>query len=102
MKIVYECDVAKKKDLIKLLENEPYAEDSFVRIGYKTKEGMHIGEDKNKFYVCISADEEFIKKANEKLKGIAERAKDDVEKRIVSLIEKEEENATIGFGDIFS
>lgn len=101
MKTVYECDMVKKKDLLKILEADPYAGDSFARAGYKTKEGAIIGEDKGKFYVYISADEAFLKKAAERLKGTAERAKEEVEKRIAALIEKEEESATAGFGDIF-
>jgi hypothetical protein len=101
MKRVYECDLTKKKELTAILEAEPYAQDSFARAGYKTKEGGIIGEDKAKFFVYFSAEEAFLKKAEEKLKGLVTRAKADVEKRIVELIEKEEENATAGFGDIF-
>lgn len=101
MKKVYECDIAKKKDLTKILEVEPYAQDSFARAGYKTKEGAAIGEDKTKFYLYLSADEAFLKKAEEKLKDVTVRTKEDMEKRIIALIEKEEESATSGFGDIF-
>ncbi len=101
MKRVYECDLQKKKDLMKILEADPYADDSFARMGYKTKEGSIIGEDNAKLYVCLSADEPSLKKAEEKLKGVVQRAKEEVEKRVVALIEKEEESATLGFGDIF-
>lgn len=101
MKRVYECDLTKKKDLTKILEADPYAEDSFAKSGYKTKEGAVIGEDKAKYYILISADEAFLKKAEEKLKDLVARSKEDVEKRIIALIEKEEESATSGFGDIF-
>jgi hypothetical protein len=100
-KRVYECDVSKKKDLAKILEADPYAEDSFAKAGYKTKEGAIIGEDKAKLYVYISTDEAFLKKAEEKLKGLVERSKGEVEARVIALIEKEEESATSGFGDIF-
>lgn len=101
MKRVYECDISKKKDLAKILEADPYAEGSFARAGYKTKEGAVIGEDKSRFYLYISAEENFLKKAEEKFMDVAARAKEDVEKRIIELIEKEEESATSGFGDIF-
>ncbi|VVB98632.1 Uncharacterised protein [uncultured archaeon] len=100
-KRVYECDITKKKDLMKVLEADPYAKDSFAKAGYKTKEGAMIGEDKAKLYVYISAEDAFLKKAEEKLKGIVEHSKDEVGKRIIALIEKEEESATSGFGDIF-
>ncbi|MFA5076835.1 MAG: hypothetical protein WC488_00185 [Candidatus Micrarchaeia archaeon] len=101
MKRVYECEIAKKGELTKLLEAEPYAPDSFARNGYKTKEGAVIGEDKAKFYLFLSADEAFLKKAEEKIKGLAARANEDVEKRIAALVEKEEDSATEGFGGIF-
>lgn len=101
MKHVYECELTKKKDLMKVLEADPYAEDSFGRIGYKLKEGAAISEEKSKMYVYISADEAFLKKAEEKLKGIVDRSKPEAEKRVVAIIEKEEESATSGFGDIF-
>lgn len=101
MKRVYECDIAKKGELTKILEADPYAEGSFARIGYKTKEGAIIGEDKTKFYLYISGEDRFLKNAEEKLKGLATRTKEDVEKRIIELIEKEEENAVSGFGEIF-
>ncbi len=101
MKYVYECNLMKKRDIEKMLETDPYAENSFSRIGYKTKEGAIIEEDKSKFYVYISSDETFMKKTEEKLKGLAERTKPDIEKRIISLIEKEEESAVSGFGNIF-
>ena len=101
MKRVYECDMAKKGELLKIVEAEPYAQDSFARAGYKTKEGGIAGEDRGKFYLYLSADEAFLKKAEEKIKGVAARTKEDVEKRIIALIEKEEENATEGFGGIF-
>lgn len=101
MKRVYECDIAKKGELNKILEAEPYAEGSFARAGYKTKEGALIGEDKAKYYVYFSADEAFLKKAEEKLKGLVARSKDDAEKRIIALIEKEEDEAASGFGEIF-
>jgi len=99
---VYECESAKKADTMKILEAEPYAEDSFARVGYKVKDGGVLGEDKAKMYVYISASEEFVKKADEKLKDVAKPAPEAVEKRIVEKIHKEEEEAQSGFGNMFS
>ena len=98
---VYECEPAKKADVTKLLEADPYAEDSFARVGYKVKDGGVLGEDKAKFYVYISASDEFVKKADGKLKDFAKPAPKDVEKRIVEKIHKEEEEAESGFGSMF-
>jgi len=98
---VYECEGSKKADLTKILEADPYADDSFARVGYKIKDGGVIGEDKAKMYIYMSASEDFLKKADEKLKGVVERCKDDVEKRIVEKIKSEEESAESGLGSIF-
>ncbi|VVC03989.1 Uncharacterised protein [Candidatus Bilamarchaeum dharawalense] len=98
---VYECDPAKKAELTKILEADPYAEGSFARNGYKVKDGGVLGEDKTKMYVYFSASDEFIKKADGILKDVAKPAPGDVEKRIIEKIHKEEEEAESGFGSMF-
>jgi hypothetical protein len=101
MKRVYECPLLKKGEAVKILEKDPYAEWSFAKMGYKTKEGATIGEDKETFYLHLSGEEADIKKAEEAIKGVFARAKPEIEKKIVELVEKEEENAAEGFGGIF-
>ncbi|MFN7991269.1 MAG: hypothetical protein U0R44_03890 [Candidatus Micrarchaeia archaeon] len=101
MRRVYECESGKKAELTKILEAEPYADDSFARVGYKVKDGAVIGEDKAKAYIYMSASDDFIKKADEKLKSLAKPAPADVEKRIIEKVLKEEEEAESGFGSIF-
>ena len=101
MKRVYSCDLAKRADLTKILEADPYASDSFARLGYKLREGSSLGEDKNKLYLYLSADDNFIKNADSKLKDIALPVKGTDEKRIIEKIQKEEEEAKHGFGSIF-
>ena len=98
---VYECGLAKKKEVTKILEADPYADDSFARAGYKVKDGQFLDEDKSKMYIYIKASEEFLKKADERLKGAAERSKPDVEKRVMEKIVAEEESAETGLGGIF-
>jgi len=98
---VYECEGSKKGELNKILETEPYAADSFARVGYKVKDGGALGEDKTKVYVYLSASEDFVKKADERLKPVATRCKEEIEKRIVEKILAEEESAEAGLGDIF-
>ncbi len=98
---VYECEPNKKTEVTKILEADPYADDSFARVGYKMKDGAVLDEDTGKTYIYISASEEFVKKADEKLKGLAAPVKSDVEKRVVEKIHKEEEEAEGGFGSIF-
>lgn len=101
MEKVYECENSKKKDLTKILEQDPYADDSFARVGYKLKDGKGIEQDENKCYLYIKADEEFFKKAEEKLKDVAEECKEKVSLEVIKKINEEEEQATSGFGDIF-
>lgn len=101
MKVVFECENSKKGQMTKILEADPYADDSFARIGYKVKDGAVLGQDKAKVYVYLSTSEEFVKKATEKLKEIAVRCKPDVEAKIVEQITKEEEAAEGGMGAIF-
>jgi hypothetical protein len=98
---VYECEGAKKAELTKILEADPYSEGSFARVGYKVKDGGILGEDKAKMYVYISASEEFVKKADGLLKGVATPSAPEVEKRIIEKIQKEEEDAEGGLGSIF-
>lgn len=101
MRRVYECDGGKKAELNKILEADPYAADSFARTGYKVKDGVVLGEDKAKIYLYISAAEDFIKKADTRLKDIAVRCKEEVEKRVIEKIIAEEESAEAGLGGIF-
>jgi len=98
---VYECDAKKKADITKILETDPYADDSFARMGYKVKDGQFLEEDRGKLYIYVKASDDLLKKADERLKGIAERCKHDVEKRIVGKIQAEEESAETGLGSIF-
>ncbi len=99
---VYESEISKKAEITKILEADPYAEDAFARVGYKMKDGAAVGEDKEKLYIYISASEEFIKKADEKLKDLAKPTSDDVAKRVIKKIEEEENSVAAGvsmFGD---
>ncbi|MFH0737907.1 MAG: hypothetical protein V1827_04745 [Candidatus Micrarchaeota archaeon] len=98
---VYEIEPAKKAELAKILEADPYAQDSFARVGYKIKDGAVIGEDGGKSYLYMKASADFLKKADEKLKDVAKIAPKDVEKRVTDKILKEEEEAEGGFGSIF-
>ena len=93
---VYECENSKKAEVTKILEADPYAEDSFARVGYKMKDGAAVGEEKEKFYVYVSASEEFLKKADEKLKDLAKPCSDEVAGRVKKKIEEEENSVAAG------
>lgn len=98
---VYECEPGKKAELMKILEADPYSDESFARVGYKMKDGAVLEEDKGKTYIYLKASDDFIKKADEKLKDVAKPAPEDVEKRVAEKIQKEEEAAEGGLGSIF-
>jgi hypothetical protein len=98
---VYQIDGSKKAEVEKIIETDPYSQDSFARVGYKLKEGKILGEEAGKYFLYIKSSEEFIKKADEKLKDICKIAPKEVEERIVLKIIEEEEAAERGLGDIF-
>lgn len=93
---VYEFENSKKAEVTKVLEAEPYAKDSFARVGYKLKDGVSVGEDKEKTYIFISASEDFLRMADEKLKGLAVAAPEDVQKRVQKKISDEEDTVAAG------
>ncbi|MEM2908584.1 MAG: hypothetical protein QW590_00090 [Candidatus Bilamarchaeaceae archaeon] len=101
MERVYEVQQAKKGELKKILEADPYAQDSFARIGYRMRDGASLGESKDVIYVYLSAQPDFIKKADERLKEIAQPLTGEKEKRVIEKIKSEEESAESGLGSIF-
>jgi hypothetical protein len=93
---VYECETAKKAELTKILEADPYAPESFARVGFKIKDGVSVGEDKDKIYLYISSSEEFLKKADERISSIAKPAPDEVQRRVEKRIRDEEDQVAAG------
>ncbi|MEM2948626.1 MAG: hypothetical protein QXY05_00585 [Candidatus Anstonellales archaeon] len=100
MKIVFEISKERFKDAKKILEENPYAEDSFAKAGYILKEGKALGEDEN-YYVYIDASEDFVEKAKEKLKDVAKPADNKKAERIIKKVEDEQNSAVSGFGSLF-
>lgn len=104
MEFVFEIDASKQNDLKKVLEFEPYADDSFSRLGYALKDSSAVGLPAGKtvlYFKCV--EQEKAKKLVEKLvavEGLTEVSGEDKQK-IVSVINSEEESAAAGFGSIF-
>lgn len=98
---LYEIALEKKSLLTKILESDPYAQDSFARVGYRIRDGATLGEDKTKIYVYISSSEDFVKKADERLKEVAGIVQGENAARIIKKIKEEEEAAESGFGSLF-
>jgi hypothetical protein len=101
MKKVFGIEMGKKKELLEVLEADPYAKDSFAMIGYKLKEGAQVGADQGMLYVYVSGDEESIGKAGKRLEGLLVEVPPETEEKIIAIITEEEDQAATGMGDIF-
>lgn len=105
MKVVYETDMEKKVDLVKILEENPYGtqEDkkSFSRLGYKLKDGVQVSCDEKKAYVFFRGADDYLPFIEAKLKDISKRSEKETEEKIIKLIEDEEAGAEQGMGEIF-
>lgn len=101
MKKVFAFPAEKKKDLAPILEADPYAPDSFARAGYKIRDGATLGEKADTIYLYIRADEQFVKKAEERLRPLMRQMDEGEEERVRKKIDAEEEAAEGGFGAIF-
>lgn len=101
MELVYEALSSEKQKVTALLEADPYGKPSFSRIGYKVKDGIAVGQDKDKFYVFMRASDEFVPFVREKMKDVMTESKPEVIAAVAKVIADEESNAEAGFGAIF-
>jgi hypothetical protein len=101
MKKVFGVMAEKKKELMEILDADPYAKDSFARMGYKLKEGSQVGADEKMLYLYVSGDGENVKRAGEKLGDLSVEVAGEVEEKVIALITEEEDRAATGMGDIF-
>ena len=118
---VYICPIEKENELKKMLEYDPYLDPKikeedlkklredemaniiFARQDYVLKEGASINMDPSKCYLFLNAQDSFFDKAEKKLKSIEglERAKPDIELKVIMFIDDERKRADEGFGSIF-
>ena len=119
---VYICDEKELEKLKFLMEYDPYLDKSkseadlaamkqdkdaniiFARQDYQIKDGISMGLERDKCYLYISANEEFLALAEPKLSSSiesAKRADPETEKKIISMIEEEISNSESGIGSIF-
>ena len=109
MNMVFEVPIAEKRKLTALVEADPYGKPSFSRNGYKVKDGVQVGLDKEKTYLFVRASDEFASFAREKLKGLvgadgkelSVESKPEAIAAVAKAVEEEENNAEVGFGAIF-
>ncbi len=118
----YICDRKDFESLKKTLEYDPYLDKSktdeelaklkedaeanviFARQDYWLKDGIVLGLDREKCYLTISSTDDFLEKAESKLKKLypeLKRADSDLEQKIVGEIEKERSESEQGLGMIF-
>ncbi len=119
---VYLCDEKDLDKLKALMEYDPYLDKNkteeelaalkqdkaanviFARQDYQIKDGISISMEKDKCYLYLSANEDFLTLAEPKLLSAiesAKRADPETEKKIILMIEEEISNSESGIGSIF-
>ena len=119
---VYVCDAKDLGKLEKLMDYDPYLDKGlseeqltkmkedkeaniiFARQDYQIKDGITLGMDKDKCYLYLNANEDFLNEAEPKLlKNIdsAKRADSETEKQVIDAIEAEISASETGIGSIF-
>ena len=104
MQYAYQFELIHKKEIEALLAKDPYADDSFSRLGYIVKESNALGLKGEHLIIYFKTqDDTLAKKLVEQLKTVptcVELGGNDREK-VANIIEAEENRATSGFGAIF-
>lgn len=119
---VYECDNEEYPALKKVLEYDPYLDKTldddalkklagdkyantiFARQEYSVRDGLSVSLDKNKYYLYLKANEDFLKLAEERFSKefkTVKRSGKESEDKIIAIIHDEESRANQGFGAIF-
>lgn len=105
MHFVYLVELKHKKELEAALTADPYADDSFARLGYTLKESQTVGLKGGSvalYFKCEDASRaEKLKKQIATVPSLKE-ASDEEKEKVVEAIEKELDSAASGFGSIFS
>ncbi len=99
-----EREKAIKANMEKLANDDPLYDVIFARQEYSIRDGASLGLDENKIYLYIKANEDFIAKAELKLKKNFEsfkRASLEEEQKVIAYIKDEQERSNAGFGMIF-
>ncbi|MGC8669580.1 MAG: hypothetical protein ACP5TL_00290 [Candidatus Micrarchaeia archaeon] len=93
-----------KENLEKLAQKDKYYDVIFARQEYSLREGGSMGMDDSKIFLYLKASEEFLTKAEEKLKSNFEsfkHASPEDEQKVIKFIKEEQERSDAGFGLIF-
>lgn len=120
--VVYECDASEANELKKFIEYDPYLDKSlgeealkklnsdkeaniiFSRQEFSLRDGASLGLSKEKSYLYINANDDFLKGADEKLKKnfkSLKRAPKEEEEKFISVVEEEHNEGNAGISTIF-
>ena len=97
-------DKSKSEEEISKLKEDKEANIIFARQDYRIKDGISMDMDREKSYLCISANQEFLDNGEEKLKKRIEglqRADEKTENKVIEIIETERTQSEQGLGAIF-
>lgn len=97
-------DMALNEEQLSKLKGDPMANVIFARQDYMIKDGISINLDEKKYYLYLSASDEFLDKADKKLKATIKsvaRADPETESKVISLVEGERQGSEQGLGAIF-
>ncbi len=86
------------------IKNDEEANVIFARQDYMLKDGISLNLERGKYYLYLSAAEDFLEKADKKLKksiSSIKRAPPEEEKKIIDIIEEEQQESEEGIGLIF-
>jgi hypothetical protein len=104
MEIVFAIEAAQKSKLARVLEAEPYADDSFARAGYTLKESASLGLPAGKIVVHLKVEDAALgAKLEAKLKAVEGTvALEGADKqKVAAAIAAEQDAACSGFGAVF-
>lgn len=105
MDFVYSVPAERQGALKKVLDEEPYAKDSFASVGYVLKESSAVGLKGGRYVVYFKCDEtDKIVKFKERLarvEGGVEELTGEEKQIAINSISSQEDGAASGFGSIF-
>jgi len=105
MEFVFSIESKDYGALKRVLDENPFADDSFAKNGYTLKESAALGLKSGAYVLYFeSADEALAKKLAEKLKTALPNAKEttgEEKAKIIAQIKSESDSAAAGFGSIF-
>jgi hypothetical protein len=91
-------------DQLAKIKTDEMANVIFARQDYQLKDGVSLGLDREKYYLYLSAVDEFFEKAEKKLKASVpslQRVDPETEQKIIATLEGERKESEEGLGLIF-